>query len=145
MAPLQPVMKELRRVLKPAGVLSAIVGGGTATEFYKEMQRLTGIFVQAHLPRFHESRQGSGALMEELSATFGGLETYGFYLNYHVAPEGVWEYMRNMYFVPMLPDIAQKEFKDELLNAALSQVDSSGKVAFQVPMKRFTTLRLLKT
>jgi SAM-dependent methyltransferase len=138
MAPLPPVMKELRRVLKTNGTLSAIVGGGTATGFYKEMRKITGLFVQAHLPRFHESRQGSGALTEQLSASFGDVDIYDFYLNYRVTPDGVWEYMRNMYFVPILPEHAQREFKDELINAAVAQMDDEGKVQFQMPMRRLT-------
>jgi len=139
MAPLPPVMTELRRVLKSTGVLSAVIGGGTSTGFYKEMQKLTGVFVQAHLPRYHESRQGSGTLAEDLAATFGEVDTYEFFLHYNVPPEGVWEYMRNMYFVPMLPDSAQREFKDELINAARGKVDANGKVSFQVPMRRLTS------
>jgi ubiquinone/menaquinone biosynthesis C-methylase UbiE len=148
MTPVEPVVAELRRVLKPGGRFSAVIGGGAAEGLYRQIQRLLGLFVQAHLPRYGEARVGSSAVgdAEGLDGLFKDgfqlpVTMRQFHLRYHVTPEGVWTYARNMYFVPAMPEPVQRELRDELMAVARDHLDSEGKVLFHVPMKLFTLLK----
>lgn len=148
MSPIEPVVSEIARVLKPGGQLVAVIGGGTSTGLYKEIQRLTSLFVHSHLPRYGEARTGSKSVSKEagLNALFAeGFEfpvrLSEFQLRYHVAPDGIWEYLKNMYFTPMLPLSARKELQDELMALARDHLDGDGKVLFNVPMRCFSVKR----
>lgn len=140
MSPVEPVVAEIRRVLRPRGRFSVVISGGEPAGLYREIRRLIGIFVQFHLPRYQEAR-GSRAQVgtpEGVQALFGAEFTVAvrdFQLRYHVEPEGLWNYARNMYFVPMMPEHAQRELKGDLLALARDHSDNSGKIAFYVPMK----------
>lgn len=146
MSPLAAVVNEIRRVLKPGGEFAFLFSAGAPAGVYKEIQRLAALFVQTHLPRLSEARQGSATVRDKdgLKTLFAGgfenedMEVQEFHLRYHVPPEGVWDYMRNMYFVPMLAEHARREFKDDLSALARDHLDAGGKVLFHVPMKSFS-------
>jgi ubiquinone/menaquinone biosynthesis C-methylase UbiE len=127
MSPVEEVLAEIHRVLKPGGKFSAVISGGETEGFYKHIRRLCGLFVQAHLPRFHESRSSQIEVSK--------FQVRPFKLRYYVSPEGVWDYLRNMYFIPMMPEPAQRELKDELMALARDYQDESGKILFFVPMQ----------
>lgn len=143
MTPLDPVIHELARVLKPGGLFSAVVNSrgssNSTTEFFTKLQRLTALFAQTHLPRFSEVRLGA-ATVSDLDSLFAEgfehpIQVHEFSLRYHVTPEGVWEYMKNMYVNAMLPEAARREYIDELMALAKDHADPEGKVLFYVPMK----------
>jgi SAM-dependent methyltransferase len=127
MDPLEPVLAEAKRVLKPGGRLLAVVSGGAPLGLYKEVRRLTSLFVQAHIPSYVESRQTRTPRLPG--------ETREFQVSSRVRPEAVWDYMKTMYFVPMLPSWAQRELRDDLLAAAQGVLDEQGNADLHIPMK----------
>lgn len=149
MNPVEPVVDEIRRVLKPGGSFSAAVGSGAAIGLYQEIRRLVGVFMQTHLPRYFEARQTRINIGSEegIKAAFSEgfdpqIELLEVQLRYHVPPEGIWTYLQNMYFIPMMPEHAQRELKDDLLSFARAHLDPSGRVLFYVPMRMFTVSAL---
>ena len=138
MSPIEPVVQEIRRVLRPRGIFAAIVSGGTKTGVYREITRLTGLYVQAHLPQFMEARKGSSNVNspEGLAQLFArDVSIREFHLRYHVPPEGVIEYVKNMYYMPLLPESVRHELYGDLLALARENGDADGKVLFHVPLK----------
>lgn len=135
MTPLDPVLIELQRVLKPEGFLSALIPGGEPVGLHKEVSRLTSMFVQTYLPRAREARAAQPSLVRLAEAgEFVQLQQ-------RMPPENLWNYLRGMYLIAMLPAIAQRELQDEVLTLARDHVAGDGMICLQVPMRCLSVRR----
>jgi ubiquinone/menaquinone biosynthesis C-methylase UbiE len=136
MSPLAPVLSEIRRVLKPDGIFAAVVPGRETRGLYKEFQRLIGLFVQAHLPRFMDLRNERETDIEKLLGREMRVEKYQ--LQCEVPLEGLWEYLASIYSISILSESVQWELKDEIMAVGKDHVSPSGSVSFEVPIQRLS-------
>lgn len=148
MLPIDEVVDEIRRVLKPGGRFHAVIGGGTSVGLYVEIQRMVGLFMQAHLPHYSKARVGSAGArnregMQDLfeKGFEPSIRSTLFQLRYYVPPVGIIEYLKNMYFIPIMPEEGRRELEDELMALARDHTDRDGKVLFYVPMQLFEVRR----
>lgn len=150
--PVEPAIAEIARVLRPGGHLAAVINhpkGGSG--FYAELQRLVSEFTVGRFPRSQGLRWGDPRLhtTDGLRGLFhpgtgfdGGVEVEEFELLLDVTTDGPWEFMRNMYFVGMLPAGDRAALKDELTRFAQARAGEDGRVRFAFPMRMLTARRL---
>lgn len=150
MLPIEPVILELGRVLKPGGKFSAVIGSRADTGLFDEIRQTTFRYIDSRYPKVRESRSGdprvsSAEGLSELFCAPGVFhpleEIREFSLIARTAPEGIWDFMKNMYFVAMLPEHERLELRNELVSLGARQADPSGHVTFRLPMKCFTVTR----
>ena len=153
MLPIEPVVQEISRVLKPDGTFSAVVGSRLSTDLWAEIQKLTFQFIDSKYPKIRETRSGDPRVgtLEGLRELFKPVLGFGepsapleFSLNMKVTPEGIWNFMKDMYFVGMLPEPEKVELKTALVSLGKDNMGAEGKVSFQFPMKIFTTEKILR-
>jgi len=147
MLPIEPVVQELSRVLKKGGQFAAVIGRKTQHEdLFKEIQTIVFQFIDSRYPVLRKLRTGDvrvfskDGLNKIFSADIGfsGVESYDeFDLKVLTTPDGIWEFMKNMYFVGMLPESDRTVLRAQLLKLGTENTNSQGKVFFDFPMTRF--------
>jgi len=148
MLPLEPVVQEISRILKPGGSFSAVIGGvPTDDPFYLQVRRLYSEFLASRFPNMKDTKTGDSRVASEdglkqlftLDLGFNErIETLNFELQYIVEPAGIWSLMKDMYFVGMLPDIEQDNLRKAFIDLGDKNKAKDGKVTFGYPMRKFT-------
>jgi ubiquinone/menaquinone biosynthesis C-methylase UbiE len=152
MLPIEPVIGEVARILKPAGCFSAVVSSPLAMSgFFKEIQKIVFHSIKENFSGVANARSGDSrvATSEGLKTLFqtqtgfsDAHEISDFELGVNLTPDGVWTLMRDMYFVGMLPDEAKERLRAELTAFAETKIDPSGKVSFTFPLRQITVFKL---
>ena len=148
MLPLDPVMAEISRVLKEGGIFSAVIGNARGKGgLFGDIQKLTSHFIGNLYPKLQEVRSGdprvqSEAGLQELFSLNGGFqqptEIKDFALLIKTGPQGVWDLMKDMYFVSMLPKSEKDQHEIEMKEFAASKERPDGTVSFEFQMRMFT-------
>ena len=148
MAPLEPVIAELARVLKKSGRFAAITGNADVKAGVEaEIDALVFDFVARRYPKIREvkvrdqrlnSREGLLELFRPELGFGEPIDLGEFELQAAVLPEGLWDYMKDMYFVGMLPASEKEELRALLVEFASSNAGSDGKLRFEIPMRGFS-------
>jgi SAM-dependent methyltransferase len=152
MLPLEPVILELARVLKPKGRFSAIVGNRSAKRgLWEEIVNTSFGFADSRYAMIKETPTGDARVNTEAGlrtlfrpeSGFGGIEELiDFELDIKTTPNGIWEFMRDMYFVGMLPEPDQQALARMLTALGERNQDSQAQVCFKFPMRKFTVSRI---
>jgi ubiquinone/menaquinone biosynthesis C-methylase UbiE len=148
MLPLDPVVSEIHRVLKSGGSFSAVIGDARGRPgLFSEIQKLTSQFIDACYPGFRDARSGDARVesetgIRELFSLTGGFEDaidiFDFSLIIKTGPQGVWNLMKNMYFVTMLSQAEKRKLEKALKNFTLLQADAEKTVNFDFHMRMIT-------
>jgi ubiquinone/menaquinone biosynthesis C-methylase UbiE len=150
MLPVESVVAELSRILKPQGKFSAVIGGTSQTGLYLELRQSMFQFIISRYPKVKEARVGDprtaslNGLRELFRADLGFAEVESlvdFDLEVHTKPEGIWDLMKDLYFVAILPESEKSELRSHLISIGARNVDALGVVHFKFPMKTFTAIR----
>jgi ubiquinone/menaquinone biosynthesis C-methylase UbiE len=153
MLPVEPVVQEILRVLKSGGQFSAVIGniGANAEGFLGEIQKVTSKYIARRYPKLRETaragdlRVKSEAGLKELFSVQKGfrgtLDIFDFSLLVQTDPQGTWDFMKDMYFVSMLPQEDRAEAAAELKEFVSANAQSDGNVEFEFPMRLFTVYK----
>jgi ubiquinone/menaquinone biosynthesis C-methylase UbiE len=148
MTPLDPVVNEISRVLKPGGIFAAVTGRRTQEGLWAEAVQTFIRYVDPRYPKIKEANAGDhrvsslAGLTEIFSKDFQPLKRHiDFDLEVKTGSDGLWEFMKDMYFVGMLPDSEKKELQEILLKLGRERANSQGRLEFQFPMKIFEVIK----
>ena len=142
MLPIEPVVAETSRVLKSGGTFTAIINNPKKIEgVLAEILQVCHGFIDGLYPKIKEARLNLSKVHAEEDLKrlftndlgFGNPTVENFELNVQTTPEGAWEFMKDMYFIGMLPDEEKKQFRIELISA-LSE--KAGPIFFGFPMMK---------
>jgi SAM-dependent methyltransferase len=145
MTPIKPVVKELARVLKPGGKFVAIIGGSKNGAF-GDFRKLFWSFLSARFQKIGEVRTGDSRLytQEGLGQVFGdsfSVENLNdFELLINIAPEEIWDWVKDLYFIGMLPEEDKTKLKAELTDLAKTK-SPQGRLYFESAMRLFTEVK----
>jgi len=151
MLPIEPVIHQISRVLKSGGLFSAVVGRSAESgSFFSLVQGLSSEMVRSRFPNVKDVKSGDQRVFSEegLRSLFKSDTAFSelqdvqeFDLQYNVVPADVWQLMKNMYFISMLPPSDQERLQDATAELASRHVGSNGKVEFTFPMRKFTVTK----
>jgi ubiquinone/menaquinone biosynthesis C-methylase UbiE len=149
MSPLDAIIGEVARVLRPGGYFVGIVGGGPiSTGFLPVYQGLFREFMKQKFPLFKPVVGGdprartSDGLMSVLSTPlFKETKVTDFTIAVIGSSEQTWRFFKNMYNVTLLPAAEMEEFRSQIITSAEEHADASGKLTFEFPMRLFKTRR----
>jgi len=148
MTPVEPVVKEIARVLKPGGTFSAVIGGTPDDDLFKEVRRISVAFVTERFPGWPEARLGDSrvfhldGLRELFAGGFHPPETLtDIHLEVDTTPEGLWGVMRNMYYVGILDLEAKEELRGMIIKFGHRHARFGRELHFEFPMKMFSVRR----
>lgn len=151
MVPAEPVIAELRRVLKPGAPFAAVIGNSSPhADLWPEIRKRMGQFLTSRYPMIQEakssdprvnSRQGLEDLFSVTAGFQGEVQIEDFELNVKTSPEGVWDFVRDMYFINVLSKTEKQELAQEIKKLGAANLNSAGHVAFKYPLRKFTVFR----
>lgn len=151
MTPITPVVDELKRVLKPGGAFSAVIGlRQNTTELYSSLQTVLKSFLHKHVPNLRDVKVGDSrtSTIDGLSNLFldeGGFSKLerveDFSLVMDVEVEEVWSIFRDMYFIDLMGKEYQIQLEKELISIAKCYMDSENRVQIDWPMRKFTFVK----
>ena len=160
MLPVEPVVAELMRVLRPDAIFSAVVAATSLSpyatdsgelraerELWADLRSASREYWQSTFPNLQtEGRVGDGRTMttegwQELFATVQ-VEADEFEVLVHEPPEGIWAFFRDTYLAMMLEEQEREELRKRLVATAEAHVrDDDGRVTMAFPLRRFTVRR----
>jgi ubiquinone/menaquinone biosynthesis C-methylase UbiE len=160
MLPVEPVVAELTRVLRPGAIFSAVVAATSLSPYAGDSEELRGErelwadlrsasheYWQSAFPNLQtEGRVGDGRTMttegwQELFAT-DEVEANEFEVLVREPPEGIWTFFRDTYLAMMLEEQERKELRKRVVATAEAHVrDGDGMVTMAFPLRRFTVRR----
>lgn len=150
MLPIEPVVAELARVLQPGGCFSAIIPAPRKPGLYAELIQTSYQFIDARYPVRKEARVGDSRTqnqegLQELfqpRTGFEGIEELAaFALDIRTTPEGVWNLMKDFYWIALLPSEEKVQLQQELVSLAKTHSDPTGEVHFEYPFQQFTVYK----
>jgi ubiquinone/menaquinone biosynthesis C-methylase UbiE len=152
MLPIEPVVSELARSLKPGGIFSAVIGSPNVHKgLFGEIQKIAFATVEQHLPSVKSARSGDRRVftyegLQEIFNKQSGFhempEISNFELNVKVTPEQTWDFIKDTYFVGMLPELAKTKLSSEIIAFTKTKIGSSGKLSFTFPLRYISVIRL---
>lgn len=151
MLPTEPVVAQIRRVLKHAGIMSAIISaprspnelsGKLASTIFGFLKKQ---FPQMGTPRLGDPRfattEGLKELFSEQIGFSPDLTVEDFHLEVHGDLDAIWNFYKDMYLVGMVPVEFRGALREEIASLLSEHMDAHGRVSFQYPMRRFEVSR----
>jgi ubiquinone/menaquinone biosynthesis C-methylase UbiE len=147
MLPIEPVIKQLRRVLKTGGVLTAIVGAPrTPGPASAEIAQLIGQFLKENFPKMASPRTGDARFssaegLNELFSNqngFSELKIEDFEIRLNGDMNNVWDFYKDMYLIGILPPSLKATLRQEMERLLQDRFDSTGSIIIPYPMRKFT-------
>ncbi|MGE4132765.1 MAG: class I SAM-dependent methyltransferase [Bdellovibrionales bacterium] len=150
MMPLEPVVAEVARVLRPGGTFSAVMGSKASDPLMVDIQKICLDFTDRRFPFRSQVQRGDGrvATVEGLNQIFTCAQGFApvdqleeIRLQIELKPDGIWRFMRFMYFVTILPPEDQQELQRKLRVFADNHSDKDGTIRLTYPLKKFKVRR----
>ncbi|WP_439878658.1 class I SAM-dependent methyltransferase [Pseudomonas prosekii] len=140
---LEVVIAEIRRVLKPGGTFSFIVGAkperSIALDLYIQILRRARNDLNSTIPRFGDERLADDAKIERLlSVHFGNVLIEIISISRRYSPLDMCRWFESMYDLHGIPHDIQESMKREYVNALTTKCDSDGFVAFTDALRQVT-------
>jgi SAM-dependent methyltransferase len=146
MIPLEPVVSELARTIKPGGKFAAVIGGNTQSQNKEaDIRKILRGFI-SHYPKFREVRWGDPRLESEdgmreiFKGTFTLENIRPIELLVDIAPEAIWDWVKDLYPVAILPEQEKAALKVELTAFAKANA-SENRFQFESSMRMITATR----
>jgi SAM-dependent methyltransferase len=147
MVPLDPVVAEIRRVLKPGAVFAAVIGNtknAVPTIWNDILNSVYGPIFQRY-PKIKEAVMGDARVnsAEGLQALFGDGFTppkfFDFSIVVEMKPDNAWSLLKDMYFVGMLPDPEKQKVEKDVRQLVIKL--SATHKTFEFPMRMFSVTK----
>ena len=144
MRPLDPVVQEICRVLKPRGIFAAVIGNrGARQDFWTDLIDEVVRCIQQFYPQFKPVRNGNPRVFSEsgLRSLFhenDKLEIFDFELRIPTTPTEIWNQLKDMYFIGMLPSEKKTQLKTALENFVTSHPYPGNHNDFAFPMRKIS-------
>lgn len=136
------MLAEVRRVLKPGGVFSAVVGGGSASAGHQVFIAL--LRQQRKLPHFESLRLGDRRLhsapgiAELFAADFEPPAVEEIVLQWRCTPAGLWSWFDKMYDLEWLAADGRAALERSVLDALQPLCGADGQLEHRVMLRRIT-------
>lgn len=132
---LELVVAEIRRILKPGGIFSFIVGAksepNTALDLYIQILRKARESLNLKMPRLGDERLADDVEIKKLLAGyFGNIAINMISISRRYSPLEMWSWFESMYDLYGIPDHMQDGMKREFVSVLSSKSDSDGFVEF---------------
>jgi ubiquinone/menaquinone biosynthesis C-methylase UbiE len=165
MVPIEPVVQELARVLRPGGIFSAVVGSTTTPTPAREdgheldtqraLWRQIGVtlrqFWQEEYPQLQtDGRAGDSRAMTldgwkelfrpEMGFT-GDVEIQDFEILVKESAEGIWDFFKDTYFIDMLDAAMREKLRDSLMAVIVEHERAHGTLDMAFPHRLLSVRR----
>jgi ubiquinone/menaquinone biosynthesis C-methylase UbiE len=151
MSPIEPVIKEIARILKPGGVFAAVTSSRLeGSEFWQQVCKVKYSFIDRRYPKLRDAKAGdrrvysTEGLKSLFTQSLGFTEVNAFEdfaIEMPATPDLMWEFMKDTYFASMLPAAEkvehEKEFKDYVSKHPYLETHKT----YQFPMQKFTVTK----
>ncbi len=147
MQPIEPVLKEIARVLKLGGKFMSVIGSPeNAGSFDEEVRKVMSGFFMEHIPEIKnvvtgdkrvKTKEELSGLLKPVGLTLETVEDQNFETT--GTPEEFWQITKNMYFIDLLSPSHRSALKQCILDLAKNHADSSGELTFGY-RRRFLTI-----
>lgn len=152
MNPVEPVLKEIHRVLSPGGIFSYVtaIKGGRNMEL---VGKAITSFFQRRFPLLTSIQLPTGdkrtRILSEINSLFGSMG--GFKPNVSIEElelegrmnfDALWGYYRDTYLIGMLPEEAKTELKADFEKLFEENKEGDGKLPHSIAMLKVTAQRL---
>ncbi len=150
MMPIEPVIKEIGRVLKPGGGFSAVVSGLHQTGIYADIRKIRLDYFDSKYPSVRNAKIGDPRIhstegLRELFSSHLGFQAIDAISDFELEIEtdfaGIWTFMKDTYFIGMLPDHEKQELKKLYDTFGKKIADTNGQVKFSSPLSLFTIFK----
>lgn len=150
MLPVGPVIQEIHRVLKSGGLFSALIVNSVSREgFYGDLRSKLSQFLNSRYAKVGEAPTGDPRVLSEAGLQnlfspaqgFHKIEVKDFPIIIHTDPQGVWDFMKDTYFVSMLPANEKQLLEQELKEFTATRAGADGLIQFDYEMRMFTVLK----
>lgn len=148
MTPVEPVVSEISRVLKPGGVFSAVINAEPGPEdFDAQLRKVIWGFYQKTFPGLAKGAPTGDLRLydaDKLNAVFSAgdfdseIELKDFSVQMVFTKDGFWESHRTLYFVSMLQPDYREQLKAELMAFFDSLADGRSEITYHHPMRRIS-------
>lgn len=149
MTPVEAVIQEVLRVLKPQGVFSAVVGWtDPKSSMGQEVMAVIGEFFKKNFPHLPpklptgdvrvRSHEGIQELFSENKGFASDLKIHDFHISVNVNEEDFWAFYGDTYLVGMLLEEHREHVKKDLLQLFHRRKGDNGLVTFEFPLRQIT-------
>lgn len=148
--PIEPVLRELARILKPGGVLAAVVGTGTGQGVYSEAMTYLKQAIQEEAPEWGQVGMGDPRAysQEGIRSLFSASEGFctprvePYFLYSEGKPTEVAKLLpKSFYSTDLLAPARRTELEKQLEQLFEKAKDTHGKVKLELNMLRFQATR----
>lgn len=132
---LDSVITEVRRVLRPGGVFSFIVGAkpppSTALDLYLQLLRAARQRLNSTIPRLGDQRLGDpGEIQQMLTSRFADVVVEEVSISRRYSPLDMWSWFENMYDLHGVPPHEQALMKHDYIEALSPLCEEDGCLEF---------------
>ncbi|WP_415756331.1 class I SAM-dependent methyltransferase [Pseudomonas sp. LT1P18] len=142
---LELVIAEIRRVLKPGGLFSFIVGAkpesSNAQNLYIQILRTARQNLNSTIPRLGDKRlEGDVQIEQLLAGGFANVAIDEISISRRYSPLEMWSWFESMYDLHGIPDAMRESMKREYINTLSVTCDSDGFVGFTDNLRQVTAV-----
>ncbi len=147
MLPVEPVAKEIIRVLKPGGVFAGVIGsnrkeGKVSSVIWKTVGEFLNVqFPKRVKPVTGDQRAQTKEGLREILGAFKQIEFFEDTFVERVNPAGAWEPIKNMYLIGSLPAEVKARLKERVISAVAKEHQEGEKVGFDFAMLKFVAVK----
>ena len=147
MLPIESVVAEILRVLKPGGIFAAVVSGRPGSqELFAKIRGHVGDFFAREFPKMTTPLTGDPRVQTEsgLREVLAGFDTLTISSDTFLArlsPQEVWDHIKNMYIIGSLPEPSRSRLEKTLVGLFESEEKSIGSLVLDFPATKFVATK----
>jgi SAM-dependent methyltransferase len=161
MLPIEPVVRELARVLRPGGTFSAVVGSTLASAhtsdgeeveearaLWEEIRTTLQTFWREEFPRLQIDRrlgddramtgEGWGELFPSETGYTGDVDEQQFEIIIRDSAEGLWSFCKETYLADMLDKSMQERLRSRVISVLAGHEHPSGTMTMAFPLQQLS-------